>query len=285
MKKLFIGSFMFGLVAFGLSTVSFATGNVNTGSTNTGTNSTGIVNTGTTNTGTATGTTSTGTVSTGATGLNCRDLTVSTSATITSNIRVINTNWTNIRKKYPKRRPSMIVKNKKQETKKLNSLNLKTIDTLHKEFAQKHLVSSTGVTVNEYVEKMVAQRAKFFSGIVQRAATGSQSGLNVFTSDYLKMFRENRTLRLQNVVLRHQLWDKCHGKKPETLLKSLHKLFEKYLKQEQRTTEIHQKRLDDLHKKINKLKTRFGENSDMHRALEHFERDIEEARDDNEPRD
>ena len=112
---------------------------------------------------------STGVVSTGATGLNCRDFTVSTNATISSNIRTINTSWSAIRQKYPRRRPNMIVKNKKQEAKKLNNLNLDAIAKIQNEFAEKYATSSTGVTVNQYVDKMVAERTKFFSGIVQRA--------------------------------------------------------------------------------------------------------------------
>lgn len=275
MKKLFIGTFVSGLVAFGLGAVAFATGGVSTGANNTGVNNTWVVSTGV----------STGVVSTGATGLNCRDLTVSTNATISSNIRTINANWSAIRQKYPRRRPSMIIKSKKQEAKKLNNLNLEVITKLHKEFAEKYAANSTGVSVNQYVDTMVVERAKFFSGIVQRAWSGQQSGLNVFVSDYLTMFRQNKTLRLQNIVLKQNLTNACHGKKSQALVKSLHKLFENYLKQWQKTKEIHQKRLDELYNRINKLKARFGENSDMRRALEQFEYDIQEASDDNEPRD
>lgn len=194
----------------------------------------------------------------------CQDVRKSAQVTVTTNLKTIRTSTLELKKKYGGRWMQYIAKNKRSEAQKLNQANREEIRKLHKDLVKKYYENPSSVSSTLYTDQILAVRSKFITALSGSLASGKKADFDLFASDYMAMFRDNRSLRFANVVARYNAHKVCQEQQDkiskERLEKNLNKLKDKTGKIEKRYEKSAKKLQDALatleekkHKLIQKL--------------------------------
>jgi hypothetical protein len=143
-----------------------------------------------------------------------------------------------------------IAKDKRSEAQRLNQVNREEIRKLHKDFVKKYYENPSSVSSTLYTDQILAVRSKFIAALSGSLSSGKKADFDLFVSDYMTMFRNNRSLRFANVVARYNAHRVCQEQQDkiskERLEKNLNKLKDRTGKIEKRYEKSAKKLQDAL---------------------------------------
>ncbi len=212
--------------------------------------------------------------------------------TIKKNTLEIKKNTADLNKRHNGRIRQYISKTERKNAHNLNNENRKEIKTLHKKLVDQYYANPLSITSAQYVDQMVALRTTYINAVRPLVASGKLADFNTFATEYLTVFKTNRSLRYQNIVARYTAHQSCGiwsiKSSVDSIKEKIEKEHDKYNDDAKKWNQEKQKkkvaRLKDQFKKLaEKYEQRWSHRTaDIIKTALH---DLDEDESDNEPED